>query len=158
MINSADDRNWQNRQWFSQRLQHPFAQGVCGDAFQQIEKASWFVIEPTENDVLDSGLGQSHDRLDRSGCELGVHHDGKRWKLPPQTFEHFDFDHTTDRRIGDDDVRRSMRNSSVQFRPCRYRYEQMLRPENDLEMRNQLTREKRDDVQVSGVPGLGAYS
>jgi hypothetical protein len=34
----------------------------------------------------------------------------------------------------------------------------MLRTENDPQMRNQLAREKRDDVQVSGVPGLGAYS
>jgi hypothetical protein len=46
----------------------------------------------------------------------------------------------------------------VKFRPRRYRCERMLRTENDLEVRNQLTREERDDVQESGVPGLGAYS
>ena len=51
-----------------------------------------------------------------------------------------------------------MRNSCMQLSPRRDRDQRMLRSENDLEVRSQLTREERYDVQVVMVSELGAYS
>ena len=98
--------------------------------------------------MFDARLGETYDRLDRRGGEYGIDDDGKRWLMPSDVFERVHLDQALYRRVGDDEISGLVLHRGLEIRPTHDFCESVLRAEDNSQMREQVTWEKRDDVHV----------
>ena len=99
---------------------------MTGNAFEQFEKASRFVIESAEHYVFDTGFCEPDDGFDRGRGERGIDDDGERWELSAYFLERLDLDRAAGAGIGDDDVGDEVFDRSVELTPGEDRGERVL--------------------------------
>lgn len=105
--------DWQSGERPDQLLQHPIAECVDRDAFQQLEEPTGFIVEAAQDDVFDTGPSQSYDRLDGAGRQLRVQDDGQGGVATAKVFERFELDGARRRGVCDDDIRSLVRDDRL---------------------------------------------
>jgi hypothetical protein len=113
LIDGSDNGDWQCRQRPDQLLQHPIAECVDRDAFQQLQESTGLVVEAAQDDVFDTGPSQSYNRLDGAGRQLRVEHDGQGGVATANVFERFEFDGARRRGVRDDDISSLVRDDRL---------------------------------------------
>ena len=74
--------------------------------------------------------------------------------MSPKIFQRISENRSGRRRVGDDDLGAPVRDDRLELGPASDGCERVARSENDPEVRQELTRKKRYDVQLGRVSGL----
>jgi len=120
---------------------------MCRRSLDQIEEATWLVIEPIQHDVLDPQPRQPHHLPHRRRCERGIHDHRKRRIQSDHLLQRRFPASVVHRRVHHQQLRVRRTEQGTQLRRVRRRAQGVRVPEHEPQMREKVAWEQCYDVQ-----------